>query len=168
MNFLPPDSYESFLATLDSIARLPVQKQLRALKSELLDARQRETSLFCNCAELKQAVRNLRNKIAERDRSAFADWLQVEFAQATRELEIIKAEQEKSLRRLRVGLAAARATCEDLEKRLHNLHLELNATEVSGQELEQTCQSLLLVIEQAAGSASEEDRPEGHVSEARA
>jgi hypothetical protein len=160
MPFSPPNTGEKFYAFAAAIARLPLREQILALKRELFEAHKRELGIRFDCAELKEAIRTLRIKSAGGHQDGFADWLRVEFAQGSRELASFKRVREKNLRRLHNEVSRLRAHCEDQEKRLHHLHLELRATEVDGEELEQTCQSLLLMIERAAQSAGKGDSPE--------
>jgi len=136
----PPQVPHEFHDTIRALAGLAEPNQILTLKRELLEAHRREGHLRLHCSELEQRVVDLQIQSAERDRehSAFAEWLNAEFARATRALGQVTGDQEKRLRGMRLELAAAEANCD---------------------ELEQACRSLLLTLEHAADAEAEAFTP---------
>ncbi len=132
----PPAPRVSYHEVIRSLAGLPEREQLTTLKIELFHAIGRaHEGLSRECA-MEQELTRLRAECVMRsqEHSAFAAWLDAEFAQAKRALERV---------------------CDDRERRLRALCVELAAAETQCDTLDSICRSLLLTLEHAAVDEAE-------------
>ena len=130
--------FSDFHQIVKAMDGLSERQQITTLKVELFHAIERGTDFRARSCELEDRIAELQGKLDARDdeHKSLVNRLTAQFAQAIDEFSALGAKMEKRLWGLRVALAGAQARCDALE---------------------QTCQSLLLTIEQAGIDLAEED-----------
>jgi len=143
-------AFFDFHQIVKAIDGLSERQQITTLKVELFHAIERGTDFRVRSCELEDRIAELQGKLDARDdeHKSLVNRLTAQFAQAIDEFSALRTKMEKRLWGLRVALAGAQARCDALE---------------------QTCQSLLLTIEQAGIDLAEEDTvPSADASESLA
>jgi predicted nucleic acid-binding Zn-ribbon protein len=129
---------------------LSERQQITTLKVELFHAIERGTDFRVRACELEERIAELQGKLDARDQEhdARVVRLTADLVRAIDEFAGLRTKMEKRLWGLRAALAGAKARCDALEE---------------------TCQSLLLTIEQAGIDLAEEDTaPSADASESLA